>query len=449
MRVLYIHQYFCTRGGRSGTRSYEFARRLVSAGHRVTMLTSTSELSDVRLPGRSLVGRFDVDGIDVIAVRIGYSQRMGAAGRVWSFVRFMLISTWLACRAREHDVIVATSTPLTVGVPGLIASRLNRLPLVFEVRDLWPEAPIQMGAIRNPLVIAALRWFERTVYRHSRHLIALSPGMRDGVLATGVPASRVSVISNCSDLDLFKPNAADSRLQEQFGLRGRFVVGYAGSFGAANDVAVLLDAATRLRDRTDIVFLLIGQGSQEDELRQRIAALHLDNVRFGGSVPRQDVARMLNVFDVALVLFKDLPVLATNSPNKLFDALAAGCPVIVNSNGWTRRLVEEHQVGRYALPGSGESLAAQIRWLSDNDAECAAMQLRARRLAEEQFDRARLAQQFEAVLARACGARVLVELENAPHSPVASVPVAVADIGAAGAAPPTVHLEPVASVRER
>jgi len=403
MRVLYIHQYFCTRAGRSGTRSYEFARHLVRHGHRVTMLTSTSDLSDVRLAPGQTIGRSNVEGIDVVAVGVGYSQHMGAVGRVWSFVRFMAVSAWIACREPRHDVVIATSTPLTVGVPGLLASLVHRIPLVFEVRDLWPEAPIQLGVIRHPITIAFLRAFERLVYRRSAHVIALSPGMRDGVLATGLAPARVSVIPNCSDLDLFQPGAADPELVEALEVGGRFVVGYAGSLGAANDVDVLLDAAVRLRERAAVAFLVLGQGSQEPELRARVAALGLDNVHFLGSVSRQEVASVLAVFDVALVLFKNLPVLATNSPNKLFDALAAGRPLLVNSDGWTRRLVEDHGVGRYAEPGSGASLAAEIVWLHEHPEERRAMGRRARTLAEAQFDRARLAAQFESVLARAAG----------------------------------------------
>jgi glycosyltransferase involved in cell wall biosynthesis len=403
MRVLYIHQYFCTRAGRSGTRSYEFARDLVRRGHRVTMLTSTSDLSDVTLAPGQAVGRIDIGGIDVVAVQVEYSQHMSVAQRLWSFMRFMVLSAWIAGRERGHDVVIATSTPLTVGVPGLVASLVHRIPLVFEVRDLWPEAPIQMGLLRNPVLIAALRTFERLVYRRSAHVIALSPGMRDGVLRAGTPAHKISVIPNCSDLDLFQPGDPDPALVAQFGLEGRFVVGYAGSMGEANDVEVLLEAAQQLRDRPEIRFLLVGQGKQAAALEACVRERGLDNIQFGGSLPRQDVARVLRVFDVALVLFKNLPVLAHNSPNKLFDALAAGCPVIVNSNGWTRELVEAHGVGRYAQPGSGASLADEIVWLCERPAARAEMRRAARRLAEADFDRLQLAAEFEAVLRNACG----------------------------------------------
>lgn len=405
MRVLYIHQYFCTRAGRSGTRSYEFARHLVRRGHHVTMLTSTSDLSDVQLaPGES-VGRFDVEGIEVVAVRVGYSQKMGALGRIRSFLAFMLRSSQLACRMRGHDVVIATSTPLTVGLPGMLASLVQRVPLVFEVRDLWPEAPIQMGVIGNPLLAAFLRAFERLVYRRSRHVIALSPGMRDGVVAAGTPPEKVTVIPNCSDLDLFQPGEPELAQLARFGLQDRFVVAYAGSMGEANGTHLMIDAAALLQEQdwNDVRFLVIGQGREAAAIQERVRDMGLGNIVFAGSVPRQEVASLLRLAHVCLVLFKNLPVLATNSPNKLFDALAAGRPVLVNNPGWTRDLVLRHGVGLYAEPDSSLSLATQILWLAQNPAARADMGRAARRLAENRFDRKKLALEFERVLLAAAG----------------------------------------------
>ena len=432
MKVLYIHQYFCTRDGRSGTRSYEFARRLVRNGHRVTMLTSDSDLSDLRIPAGARSARLQVEGIEVVAVRAPYSQKMGTLGRIQSFLLFMLRSSWIACRLPRHDVVIATSTPLTVGVPGLLAALVRRTPLVFEVRDLWPEAPIQMGVIRNPAVIGLLRAFERLVYRQSAHVIALSPGMRDGVRAAGTPAEKISVIPNCSDLDLFRPGDPPQDVLDCFGLEDAFVVAYAGSMGEANAVDVLVDAAELLRDRADVRFLLIGQGKQAQAVQEDVARRGLRNVVFAGSVPRREVVGLLQASHVALVLFRDLPILATNSPNKLFDALAAGRPVIVNSDGWTRALVERHDVGRFARPGSAESLASEILWLRDHPDERSAMGRNARRLAQAEFDRDKLAARFEAVLRAAAGslpAALDAESERvAPATPApAALPTGIAD----------------------
>lgn len=207
MHILYLHQYFTTRAGSGGTRSYEFARYFVQNGHRVTIVTA----ADPQTPWAGGWWRQRVvDGINVVEVRAGdtdYRRKtaLGYGQRMVAFLLFALASVIAVLRVARPDVVFATSTPLTIGIPGIIASRWHRVPLVFEVRDLWPEAPLQMGALRHPALILAARWLERTIYRHSRHIIALSPGMRQGILDTGVPPEKVSVIPNAADLDLFHP----------------------------------------------------------------------------------------------------------------------------------------------------------------------------------------------------------------------------------------------------
>ena len=419
MRILYIHQYFCTRAGRSGTRSYEFARNLVRRGHQVTMLTSDSALSDIRLPEGSKRAEMNVEGIDVIVVRASYSQSLGSLGRIRSFLLFMLRSSWVACRLPRHDVVIATSTPLTVGVPGLLVAWLRRTPLVFEVRDLWPEAPIQMGVIRNPVVVRLLRGFERLVYRHSAQVIALSPGMRDGIRAVGTPAGKITVIPNCSDLDLFHPAPTVPEVKRQYGLEEHFVAAHIGSIGPINGISTVIDAAHDLQSRgaSHIRILLVGQGKQEEDIRRRVLELGLRNVVFAGVMPRSDLSRVFLAVDVCLVTVGHVPILSTASPNKLFDALAAGRAIVVNSDGWMRELVEQHEVGVYASPGSGAALAEQILWLSTHDDAVRGMGANARRLAEERFDRIKLVEQFERVLFVAAEGAGGVAAERRPTSP--------------------------------
>jgi glycosyltransferase involved in cell wall biosynthesis len=405
MHVLYIHQYFCTRNGRSGTRSYEFAKYLVKLGHRVTMVTSASDLSDVQIVAGQRSATLDIEGIRVIAVAVPYSHHMGAIGRAWAFLRFMLESSRIVVRERHCDVVFATSTPLTVAIPGMIASVVHRRPMVFEVRDLWPEAPIQLGALRNPAVIAALRWLERTTYRRSHRVVALSPGIRDGIVATGYPATRVDIIPNCSDLDLFTPGPPDPAVVGRYGLQDAAVVTHAGSMGDKNGLEVLIDAAAILQQsgRGDIKIVLVGEGRSQTGLRNRIESLGLSNVVFTGGVARKDVAAILRSSDVCLCLVRNVPILATCSPNKLFDALAAGRPVIVNIGGWMRDLVETTGAGVYAAPDSPADLAAKILEVVGSADRRRVMGAQARRIAEQRFDRQKLAAQFETVLADVAG----------------------------------------------
>jgi len=377
MRVLYLHQFFITRAGAGGTRSYEFARRFVSRGHAVRMLTAGA-------------GRREVDGIEVEGVRGGYSDYVSATAvsyphRMWAFARFALAATAAALRGPRPDVIYATSPPLTMALPALAAAARWRSPLVFEVRDLWPEAPIQMGALRSPLLRLAARALERFVLRRATRVIALSPGIERGVVDAGAPAERVTLVPNASDLDLFRPAPAPDR----------FRVSYFGTMGEANDLTAVIEAA-RLLDGVE--FVLMGDGKH----RARLERSAPPNVTFtGAAAGKEEVARLAAGSSACLTMFKDVPVLATNSPNKLFDTFAAGRPAIVNMDGWMRSLVEDNQAGLYVRAGDGQELADKLAWLRDHPEDAERMGRNARALAEREFDRERLAERALAVLEEA------------------------------------------------
>jgi glycosyltransferase involved in cell wall biosynthesis len=377
MRILYLHQFFITRAGAGGTRSYEFARRFVSRGHAVRMLTAGE-------------GRHRVDGIEVVGVRGGYSDYVSATAisyprRMLAFARFGLAATATAVRGSRPDVIYATSPPLTVALPALAAAVRWRAPLVFEVRDLWPEAPIQMGALRNPLIRRAARALERLVLARATKVIALSPGIQSGVVAAGTPAGRVALVPNASDLDLFRPAP----------LPERFRVSYFGTMGEANDLAPVVEAA-RLLDGVE--FVLMGDGKYRASLERSAPP----NVTFtGAAAGKQEVAELAARSSACLTVFKDVPVLATNSPNKLFDTFAAGRPAIVNMDGWMRGLVEDNHAGLYVRAGDARDLADKLAWMRDHPAEVERMGRNARALAEREFDRDRLAERALGVLEEA------------------------------------------------
>jgi len=367
MRILYLHQFFITRDGGGGTRSYEFARRFVERGHAVRMVTAADD-------------RKTVDGIEVAGVRGAYSDYMRATGlsnarRILAFARFALGATAAAMRGPRPDVVYATSPPLTMALPALAASLRWRAPLVFEVRDLWPEAPIQMGALRNRLAQRLARALERFVYARSTRLIALSPGIR-----AALPPGKTELVPNSADLDLFDPEAP----------RDGFVVSYFGALGEANDVTAAVEAALLL---PDVRFVLMGDGKRRAELERSAPA----NVEFRTGSKR-DVARLAGESSACLTLFKDVPVLATNSPNKLFDTFAAGRPAIVNMDGWMRELVEANEAGVYVRAGDAEELAEKVAWLRDNPDAAERMGRNARALAEREFARDELASRALRVL---------------------------------------------------
>jgi glycosyltransferase involved in cell wall biosynthesis len=303
---------------------------------------------------------------------------MSNLGRMLAFARFATGATIAALRGPRPDVIYASSPPLTVALPALVASLRWRTPLVFEVRDLWPEAPIQMGALRNPLAQRLARAVERFVYARSERVIALSPGIQ-----AALPAGKSVLVPNSADLDLFDPGAP----------REPFQVAYFGAMGEANDLTAVVEAAWLL---PDVCFVLMGDGKRRAELERAAPP----NVRFRrGS--KTDVARFATESSVCLTVFKDVPVLATNSPNKLFDTFAAGRPAIVNMDGWMRELVERNKAGLYARAGDAADLAEKIAWLRDNPSEAERMGANARTLAEREFGRDKLAERALSVLQEA------------------------------------------------
>jgi glycosyltransferase involved in cell wall biosynthesis len=404
MHILYLHQYFKTPQEVGGTRSYEFAKRLVEAGYSVTMITAQDHSQP--WTGKGLLSRRVIDGIDIVEVRAGY--RNGSYGttlpyhkRILAFLQFAVLSCWAVLNVSKPDVVFATSTPLTIGIPGIVASRRWRIPLVFEVRDLWPEAPIQMGALRHPVLIAITRRLEQIIYRSYSHIIALSPGMAAGIRDAGIAAEKISTIPNASDLTLFRPDVDGSEFRKRYELHERFVCSYFGTMGEANDLTYVLQAAQILQAQGDsrIAFVLHGSGKRRDQLKAFCAQHQLTNVVFSDPVPdKSAVARLAAASDVCMTIYKNVPVLYTCSPNKFFDSLAAGRPVLVNTPGWLRDLVEEHRIGVWVEPDSAESIVKQVTYLCDHRDVGDEYGRNSRRLAETMFSRDQLAKELEQVL---------------------------------------------------
>ena len=399
MRILYLHQFFKTREGAGGTRSYELARHLVASGHEVVILTAAAGPA---------AERRDVEGIDVIEVAGASPDYAAATGqgygrRMLGFARFAAGATAAALRAPRPDVVLATSPPLTIALPGVAVARRHRVPLVFEVRDLWPEAPIQMGALPNPLAQRAARALERAVYRAARHVVALSPGIRAGVIAAGVVPERVTLVPNASDLDLFSPHVDPGDLRKRLGIEDAFVCSYFGTMGEANDLTQVVEAAALLKARGErgVAFVLQGEGKRRAAIQAEVHRRDLDSVVVVPAGDKRSAARLAAASDACMTIFKAVPILATNSPNKLFDTFAAGRPAIVNTDGWQRELVERNEAGVYARAGDPVHLAEQVLWLRDHPDEAAAYGRNARRLAETDFDRRLLAERMRGVLEEA------------------------------------------------
>ncbi len=396
MKVLYFHQHFSTRAGSTGTRSYEMAKRLIASGHEVTMVCGSYGGADSGLdtPFANGKRRGKVDGIDIVEFGMGYSNKDRFLKRAVTFLKFAARSIALVF-TEKYDLIFATSTPLTAGIPGVVGRWLRGKPFVFEVRDLWPELPREMGVIKNPVVLILMDWLEWICYRSARRLVGLSPGIVAGIARRGVPASHIAMIPNGCDLDVF---SARGESWHPNGISATdFMAVFTGTHGIANGLEAVLDAALELkrRGRTDIKIVLIGDGGLKSELIARAQREGLTNVIFHAPVAKTRLAALLQGADLGLQILANVPAFYYGtSPNKFFDYIAAGLPVVVNYPGWLADIIGDNQCGITVPPDDSASFADALEHAEVHRAELAAMGLRATALAKNEFDRDLLSGKF-------------------------------------------------------
>ncbi len=401
MFILYIHQYFTTPEEPGGTRSYWISKELKRRGHNVTVITSTNK----KLHPEACI--MDVDGIEVHYVKNDYSNYMSPVRKVLSFLNFIRLAIKESKKIKNIDLVYATSTPLTVGYIAMALKKSKKWPYVFEVRDLWPEFPIQIGAIRNKLAIKYLRGLERRIYRNAEFVVALSPGMQDGVVAAGMPVEKTAMIPNMSKPDKFFPHENNMSIANQFGVDvTKFNVVHFGAMGRANGLNYIIEAARIVSERGDdsIRFIFMGSGATQPRLEEMVSQYGLKNVQFLGNLPMETLAEVVNCSDISITSFINLPILKTNSPNKLFDSLSAGKPIIVNSAGWTKDLVEKENCGFFVDPEKPSELAERLLKVKDDKGLLDIWGKNSRRLSLEVFDKDILSAQVADVLEKVyCG----------------------------------------------
>ena len=396
MKVLYFHQHFSTPKGSAGIRSYEMARRLVARGHQVTMVCGSygGGETGLAMPYKRGRRRGVVDGIEIMEFDLAYSNSDGLVKRAMTFIKFAVRSIDLAFRER-YDVLFATTTPLTAGIPGIFARWLRGKPFVFEVRDLWPELPKAMGAIRNPLLLGAMSILEWASYRSAHRLIGLSPGIVEGIRHRGVQRERIALVPNGCDLGIFAGTAEPWRPAPVQTID--LLAVFAGTHGMANGLNAVLDAAAELkrRGRNDIKLLLIGQGKLKPGLQARAQREGLDNVVFHDPVNKARLAGLMAASDVGLQILANVPAFYYGtSPNKFFDYIASGLPVLNNYPGWLAGMIAGNGCGFAVPPDNPAAFADALEQAASDRLALKVMGRRGRLLAEKEFDRALLADRW-------------------------------------------------------
>lgn len=395
MHILLIHQAFAAIDQPGGTRHYELAEFLVQQGHRVTVITSPVSY----LTGRPHAAAQTWTGSDratpqleILRVYTYQAFHRSFFHRVISFFSFMFSSFFAGFRIRQVDLVWGTSPPIFQGFTAWLLARLKGVPFLFEVRDLWPAFAIGIGVLRHPLLIRASLWLERFLYRRADRVMVNSPGFIDHVSARG--ARRVELLPNGADPAMFYPQDDGQAFRQQYDLQDKFVVLYAGAHGMSNDLDVVLDAAQRLDGSSHVCFVLVGDGKEKPALQVRAKKLGLHNVLFLPPAPKSRMGEVLAAADACLAILKPLDLYKSTYPNKVFDYMAAGRPVVLAIDGVIREVVESASAGIFTPPGDAARLARTVQRIAADPENARRLGMNGRNCIIHNFSRPELARQF-------------------------------------------------------
>lgn len=395
MKITYIHQYFNTPAMAGSTRSFEAARRLVQMGHEVNLITTRRDGAQ----GNAWEVT-EESGINVHWISIPYSNRMGFSERLKAFFLFVFYGARRAA-SLQADVIFATSTPLTIALPAMYAKWRQKVPMVLEVRDLWPEVPIAMGALANPILVFAAKCLEKFAYANAEAIIALSPDMRNGIVRVGYSPEKIDVIPNGSDPDFANvPVELGKKFRVKHGIPlDVTLMVYAGTLGRVNGVGYLAKLAAALIDDPRFFIFVIGDGVENEEVLSlaRASSVLDKNFLMAQPVPKAQMPQVLSAADIVISTVIAIPALEANSANKVFDGMSAGRCIAINHGGWLANLLQETDAG-LVLSQNIDDAAAQIRDILDSPQKLALKKENAQKLADNVFSRDILAEKLELIL---------------------------------------------------
>ncbi len=407
MRILFISHYFPPEVNACANRTHEHARRWVADGHDVTVITGVpNHPRGVLFAGyrNRLIQEERVDGIRILRTWTYLTANEGFLRRTLNYALFGFAAVAASLKTGPVDVVVATSPQFFAGIAGMVVALLKRRRFVLEVRDLWPDSIVQLGQLRSRPMIRLLEAIETGLYRAASGIVVNTRAFIDHITTRGVPRERLALVYNGIDPGLFHPRPRDVQLLRGHGLEGKFLVAYVGTLGLAHGLTTLLDAAEKLRDESDIVFLMIGDGADRHRLENEISKRALPNVKLLGLRPRAEIPSWLASVDVTLVLLRDLPVFETVIPSKLFEFLAQERPVVLAARGEVRGLLDQAKAGFAIEPEDGVALAGAVLHVRDHPDESAARARAGREWVEANFRRDDLAREMLAFLERVAGA---------------------------------------------
>jgi len=381
MRVLFLTHYFHPEGNAPGTRVYELCRRWVEMGHEVTVITGVPNIpTGVAYEGyeNRCFQREWVAGIDTIRVWTYLAANRGTTRRIANYLSLMLSATIAALFVRRPDLVIATSPQFFCGWAGVFVSRLRRIPLILEIRDLWPESIVAVGAMRPGRWLRWLEWLEKRMYAAATRIVTVGSGYRDQLIDRGVAPERIAIVPNGVDRGLFADRGGAAALRDKLDLGDAFVCSYIGTIGMGSGLEIVLRAARRLRDegREDIAFVLVGDGAVREALERKAREDGLKRVVFTGRQDKSTVPDFLSMTDVCLVHLLRRDLFRTVLPSKIFEAAAMKKPIILGVEGSAAEIVREARAGICIEPENESELVDAVKRLAA-DRELAARMGRA------------------------------------------------------------------------
>lgn len=390
MHILFLTHYFPPEVNAPASRTFEHARRWVTDGAEVTVVTNHPNHPRGELyPGyrNRLLSRETMDGIDVRRVWTFLAPNAGFLKRTLNYLFFMVAALFGAEGARQPGMVVATSPQFFCAVAGYLVSRLRRCPFVMEVRDLWPDSIVTVGAMRKSLAITLLEQLELFLYRKAEHIIAVTDAFKANMVERGVPAEKISVVKNGVDLEFFEPRSRPQELEARLGLKGRFVASYIGTIGMAHAVTGIVEAAALLREDDSIRFLVVGEGAEKAKVQRRVEELGLKNVLVLPAVGKEEVRDYYALSDLSLVTLARKDLFKTVIPSKIFELMGMCRPILSTVDGETRKILESAGSGDYVEAENPEAMAAAIRRLKADAGRLEEMSGAGREFVREHFSR--------------------------------------------------------------
>ena len=357
----------------------------------MTVITSPYEKSDISAHG--FISRSLIEGINLIVINTSDSNRNPTIKRVFNAILFAIFSSWYALRLR-YNVVLASSGPITVGLPMILANKIRKKATIFEVRDLWPAGGIELGKIRIGWQKRLSLWFENKCYQNADLVITASEGQRNHIIKR-YPKIPVKTISQASDIELF--NKVDKSFKLPEWAQGKFIFTHIGSLGLIHNVNFILDCALYLKNQSPaskILIVLIGEGAERRDLESKVIKYGLDNVRFTGLLPKTEVVNWVHASVATLFTTLNNPVQNTSSPNKIFDSFAAGKPIIQTTTGWIKDLVDETECGINVDPDNCEDFVHAMDLLASSNGFAKVLGNNGLKLAKGRFNRDKLAQKY-------------------------------------------------------